>query len=120
MKTEESGREVSEQTATAEAVKDDGVESKSKIEGTQKYGPDVTYAWKDITQEFFEAVKDLSLGELVHHKMFGLFEAMSAIEMMDPKMDAGMCCNKNTPTPLTFDTAVSVSIQIRVKRQLAI
>lgn len=26
--------------------------------------------------------------------MFGLFEAMSAIEMMDPKMDAGMMCNR--------------------------
>lgn len=49
---------------------------------------------------------DLKLGELVHNKFFGLFEAMSAIEMMDPKMDAGMCCNKNTETPLTFETAV--------------
>ncbi len=46
----------------------------------------------------------------MHNEMFGLFEAMSAIEMMDPKMDAGMCCNKNTEPPLTFDTAVSVSI----------
>jgi hypothetical protein len=26
---------------------------------------------------------------------FGLFEAMSAIEMMDPKMDAGMVCNQS-------------------------
>ena len=33
---------------------------------------------------------DLSLGELIHDENFGLFEAMSAIEMMDPKMDAGM------------------------------
>lgn len=31
---------------------------------------------------------------------------MSAIEMMDPKMDAGMCCNKNSEPPLTFETAV--------------
>ena len=30
----------------------------------------------------------------VHEYRFGLFEAMSAIEMMDPKMDAGMLCNK--------------------------
>lgn len=52
---------------------------------------------------------ELSLGELVHHqKLFGLFEAMSAIEMMDPKMDAGMCCNKNASPPLTFDVAVEV------------
>lgn len=41
--------------------------------------------------------------------MFGLLEAMSAIEMMDPKMDAGMCCNREA-TPLTFDTAVEVHL----------
>lgn len=96
------------------------------------------YEWKEITGEFFDAVKgmrrcskfryiwfvdlkrifsilELSLGELVHHKIFGLFEAMSAIEMMDPKMDAGMCCNKNTPTPLTFETAVSVSLYMTIR-----
>lgn len=42
----------------------------------------------------------------MRHYHFGLFEAMSAIEMMDPKMDAGMCCNKKT-VPLTFETAVA-------------
>jgi N-alpha-acetyltransferase 35, NatC auxiliary subunit len=31
---------------------------------------------------------------------------MSAIEMMDPKMDAGMLCNKSAKTPLTFQEAV--------------
>ncbi|XP_059614119.1 N-alpha-acetyltransferase 35, NatC auxiliary subunit homolog [Phlebotomus argentipes] len=64
-----------------------------------------TYEWKDITKDFFVAIKDLSLGELMHHELFGLFEAMSAIEMMDPKMDAGMCCKKEKP--LRFHTAVS-------------
>lgn len=55
------------------------------------------------------SLTELQLGELVHHqKLFGLFEAMSAIEMMDPKMDAGMCCNKNPGGPLTFETAVNV------------
>lgn len=50
------------------------------------------------------------MGELVHHKkLFGLLEAMSAIEMMDPKMDAGLRCNKNADGPLNFETAVSVS-----------
>lgn len=68
-----------------------------------------TYEWKDITKEFFVAIKDLSLGELMHHELFGLFEAMSAIEMMDPKMDAGMCCKKEKP--LRFHTAVSVSFR---------
>lgn len=64
--------------------------------------------WKEITTEFFGCVKELKLGELIHDNMFGLFDAMSAIEMMDPKMDAGMCCNKEA-TPLNFQTAVEVS-----------
>ncbi len=38
--------------------------------------------------------------------MFGLFEAMSAIEMMDPKMDAGMAKgNFKQRKPLTFNEA---------------
>lgn len=31
---------------------------------------------------------------------------MTALEMMDPKMDAGMRCNKNKTPPLTFETAL--------------
>lgn len=52
---------------------------------------------------------DLSLGELLHDKLFGLFEAMSAIEMMDPKMDAGMVCNRGKKKSLSFEQAVQVS-----------
>ena len=37
--------------------------------------------------------------------MFGLFEAMSAIEMMDPKMDAGMVCNRDKKV-LNFEQSV--------------
>lgn len=63
----------------------------------------------DVSFYLFIFSTELQLGELVHHqKLFGLFEAMSAIEMMDPKMDAGMCCNKNAGGPLTFDTAIEV------------
>ncbi|MGH0163439.1 UNVERIFIED_CONTAM: hypothetical protein FKN15_049040 [Acipenser sinensis] len=50
--------------------------------------------WVDITQDFKGACRELKLGELLHDKLFGLFEAMSAIEMMDPKMDAGMIGNQ--------------------------
>lgn len=50
---------------------------------------------------------DLELGELAHDDLFGLFEAMSAIEMMDPKMDAGMHQITNgTKKILSFDQAV--------------
>ncbi len=39
---------------------------------------------------------------------FGLFEAMSAIEMMDPKMDAGMIGNQVNRKVLNFEQAVKV------------
>ncbi|XP_071449323.1 N-alpha-acetyltransferase 35, NatC auxiliary subunit [Hetaerina americana] len=68
--------------------------------------PDVDYNWVEVTNDFFECIKDLELGELLHDEMFGLFEAMSAIEMMDPKMDAGMLCNRGNKKALSFDQAV--------------
>lgn len=54
-------------------------------------------------------VAGLELGELLHDELFGLFEAMSAIEMMDPKMDAGMLCNRGNKAALSFDQAVEVT-----------
>lgn len=50
----------------------------------------------------------MELGELLHDELFGLFEAMSAIEMMDPKMDAGMLCNRGNNKPCTFTQAVDL------------
>jgi len=52
------------------------------------------YSWKEVTSVFRDSANELVLGELLHDANFGLFEAMSAIEMMDPKMDAGMLCNQ--------------------------
>ncbi|XP_063879718.1 N-alpha-acetyltransferase 35, NatC auxiliary subunit-like isoform X1 [Scylla paramamosain] len=75
------------------------------ISSTMPPRPEVTYNWINITSEFFHATKDLQLGELLHDDIFGLFEAMSAIEMMDPKMDAGMMCNRGKKV-LNFDQAV--------------
>ncbi|KAG5841366.1 hypothetical protein ANANG_G00198760 [Anguilla anguilla] len=70
--------------------------------------------WVDITQDFRGACKELNLGELLHDKLFGLFEAMSAIEMMDPKMDAGMIGNQVNRKVLNFQQAVKDGA-IRVK-----
>jgi Mak10 subunit, NatC N(alpha)-terminal acetyltransferase len=70
------------------------------------------YQWKEITSEFFESVEELELGELLHFEMFGLFEAMSAIEMMDKKMDIGMIDGKEKNVPLTFEVAVQVGSTI--------
>ena len=43
--------------------------------------------WIDITDEFMSAAKELDHGELVHAKLFNLYDAMSAIELMDSQMD---------------------------------
>lgn len=67
------------------------------------------FEWKDITDDFFGSCQELELGELLHYELFGLFEAMSAIEMMDKKMDIGMVEGKEK-TPLTLETAVKVNL----------
>ncbi|XP_074992065.1 N-alpha-acetyltransferase 35, NatC auxiliary subunit-like [Calonectris borealis] len=66
-------------------------------------------SWVDITQDFEEACRELKL-ELLHDKLFGLFEAMSAIEMMDPKMDAGMLGNQVSRKVLNFEQAIKVRV----------
>ncbi|KAH8203255.1 hypothetical protein TruAng_002553 [Truncatella angustata] len=43
----------------------------------------------DITDRFSSAVKKLAPGELVKDGYFTLFESVSALEIMDPKMDSG-------------------------------
>ncbi|XP_032809188.1 N-alpha-acetyltransferase 35, NatC auxiliary subunit isoform X1 [Petromyzon marinus] len=62
--------------------------------------------WMEISTDFTDSCKELKLGELIHDKGFGLFEAMSAIEMMDPKMDAGMIGNQVNRQVLNFEQAI--------------
>lgn len=42
----------------------------------------------------------------MHDELFGLYDAMAAIELMDPKMDAGMLCNKSKKV-LPFEELVA-------------
>ncbi|KAI8922418.1 Mak10 subunit, NatC N-terminal acetyltransferase-domain-containing protein [Powellomyces hirtus] len=46
--------------------------------------------WEDVTAILREATDELEIGQLVAVEGFSLWEGMCAIEMMDPKMDAGM------------------------------
>ncbi|KAH9893729.1 Mak10-domain-containing protein [Xylariomycetidae sp. FL2044] len=43
----------------------------------------------DITEKFAAAVNTLAPGELIKDEHFTLFESVSALEIMDPKMDSG-------------------------------
>lgn len=67
------------------------------------------YGWVDITDQFMSACGELNLGELAQDVFFGLFDAMSAIEMMDPKMDVGMGYNRKEAPPHTFQSAAEVT-----------
>ena len=51
---------------------------------------ETTYNWTDITSRFADQCRHIPLGEIVRDKDFTLFEAMTALELMDPKMDGGM------------------------------
>lgn len=62
--------------------------------------------WQDITEEFRNSVSQLKLGELLKTEQFTLLEAMSAIELMDPKMDSGMICKKINRRILTLDQSI--------------
>ncbi|KAA6410043.1 MAG: amino-acid N-acetyltransferase subunit Mak10 [Lasallia pustulata] len=44
---------------------------------------------RDITAEFTQAASALNTGQLVKDDFFTLFEAVGALEIMDPKMDSG-------------------------------
>lgn len=62
--------------------------------------------WEDITGEFMQCVKQLHLGELLKTDQFTLLEAMSAIELMDPKMDGGMMVKKSNRKILTLEQSI--------------
>ncbi|KAK7755068.1 N-alpha-acetyltransferase, non-catalitic subunit [Diatrype stigma] len=51
---------------------------------------------RDITKEFTSAVNKLAPGELIKDDHFTLFEAVSALEIMDPKMDSGFLAEGET------------------------
>ena len=51
---------------------------------------DTTYNWTNVTTQFGDYCRQLPLGEVVRDRDFTLFEAMTALELMDPKMDGGM------------------------------
>jgi hypothetical protein len=61
---------------------------------------------KNIYLIFFNRIlmyknkKDFDVGQLVHLQSFTLFDAMSAIEIMDPRMDTGMLIEEK---PNKFD-----------------
>ncbi|KAI5117409.1 hypothetical protein M0805_004631 [Coniferiporia weirii] len=58
--------------------------------------------FRDVTRLFDEASKDMALEELLMVDGFSLFEAMSAVEIGDPRMDSGAALPADEQRP-TFD-----------------
>ncbi|KAL7687203.1 putative alpha-acetyltransferase 35, NatC auxiliary subunit [Plasmopara halstedii] len=67
--------------------------------------------WKDVTQLMSAAAKEFKVGQLIHEGDFNLFESMSALELMDPKMDSGMSVNGIPPQSISARLA-SGSVQL--------
>ena len=63
--------------------------------------------WVDITDQFTEAAALLPPGELVQDWSFNLLDAMSAVELLDPKLDASMQCLDFRKYPRSVAEAVA-------------
>ncbi|QIX01763.1 hypothetical protein AMS68_007280 [Peltaster fructicola] len=63
---------------------------------------------KDITQAFNDASELLECGQLIKDDYFTLFEAVGALEIMDPKMDTGVVLPADTDV-LEEDPAVDLT-----------
>ncbi|KAF2318104.1 hypothetical protein GH714_041450 [Hevea brasiliensis] len=80
--------------------------------------------WADASPLLEAACRELRDGELVHGENFNLFAAMSALEIMDPKMDSGIIsryCSVDeaiedgaAPIPISFDKTVDVQCIIDI------
>ncbi|KZV30084.1 N-alpha-acetyltransferase 35, NatC auxiliary subunit-like [Dorcoceras hygrometricum] len=74
--------------------------------------------WADVSHLLDLACNDLQNDELINGENFNLFAAMSALEIMDPKMDSGIVStyysvdeaieNGAAPVPLSFDRTMDI------------
>ena len=59
-----------------------------------------TLVWRDVLPTLDAAAGEMALGDLLHGTCFSLHEAMSALQMFDPQMDAGMATATQPPPSL--------------------
>uniref|UniRef100_A0A1J3GRG8 N-alpha-acetyltransferase 35, NatC auxiliary subunit n=1 Tax=Noccaea caerulescens TaxID=107243 RepID=A0A1J3GRG8_NOCCA len=86
--------------------------------------------WADVSPLLSAACSDLHEGELIHGDNFNLFAAMSALEIMDPKMDSGMVSafysideaieSGFAPVPISSDRTVNVESIIDIMDHLLV
>ncbi|KAJ4709062.1 N-alpha-acetyltransferase 35 NatC auxiliary subunit [Melia azedarach] len=84
--------------------------------------------WADVSPLLEAACKELRDGELIHGDNFNLFAAMSALEIMDPKMDSGIVCKYYSldeaiedgaaPVPISHDKTIDIQSTIDIMDHL--
>ncbi|KAG8367445.1 hypothetical protein BUALT_Bualt16G0072900 [Buddleja alternifolia] len=84
--------------------------------------------WADVSSLLRLACNDLRSDELISGENFNLFAAMSALEIMDPKMDSGIVStyysvdeaidNGAAPVPLSFDRTIDIQCVIDIMDHL--
>lgn len=88
-------------------TKDWCLSHKSRLDGSvMKVSHLRNIKWVDITSKFTELAGKLLPGELVQEPDFSLFDAMSAIELMDSKMDASLQWRTFSSYPRTLEEAL--------------
>ncbi|KAJ2802959.1 N-alpha-acetyltransferase, non-catalitic subunit [Coemansia guatemalensis] len=74
---------------------DDGIDEESTLRGVAGLTLEAGEEWINITELMDRGTKALKEGELVKAAGFGLFDAMTSIEVMDPRLDMGMETEEN-------------------------
>ncbi|XP_010495945.1 PREDICTED: N-alpha-acetyltransferase 35, NatC auxiliary subunit-like [Camelina sativa] len=87
-----------------------------------------TSVWADVSPLLSAACNDLQEGQLINGDNFNLFAAMSALEIMDPKMDSGMVSTFYSideaiergfaPVPVSSDCTINVQSIIDIMDHL--
>mmetsp|Transcript_23644 Transcript_23644/g.67858 ORF Transcript_23644/g.67858 Transcript_23644/m.67858 type:complete len:757 (-) Transcript_23644:64-2334(-) len=75
----------------------------------QPLAPIAEEEWVDISDVVNLAAEGMFLGEMLESPQFRLYDAMSAIEIMDPKMDSGF----NSGADMTLDRAEAEDVVSR-------
>lgn len=75
--------------------------------------------WDDVTDVFNSARSSMGVGEMIHSPRFTLFTAMSAIELMDPKMDVGVGIERDIRDVFIPDTLTDIQVINIMDRLLA-
>ncbi|XP_047942690.1 N-alpha-acetyltransferase 35, NatC auxiliary subunit-like [Salvia hispanica] len=104
------------------AEADGGGDARAPLSSSIPSGKDT--AWFDVSSLLHRASKDLRNDELITGDDFNLFAAMSALEIMDPKMDSGIVStyysvdeaieNGAAPIPLSIDRTSDIQCVIDI------